>query len=459
MIDTAHDPAFVTSTPASTSYPVNVPYDPHLSQYHPSQSGRQAVPHDVHLQTEQPQHGNTDFSSTIHDTEVHDASRSIYEAASERPPSQDYSGSTDRIGATHYPPFLGAVADDPEAVLGGRTVRSPDPQLSMSPSEDQASPQEQSEFVHDGVILDASLGGFGNDTSMPMKSSSDAHVHDPYSPNNLNGDAMSSSGVNTATSSKTRLPSLPNGTSGTRSYSPVKSNSVESGDGRDRSNSLAYPTVSFDTKSLYAPLPPQHRRHVASEPSDGRRSNFKGPAKPHNQALGQELLVGSMTQMPYAPSPSLLGLNDPLGRTAARVPVFSFGFGGKLVTCFHGSSALNTGFDVALASRRSMDVNIRVLNRIIPESALDTSTIAFPGPLFADPGTPTASLVRPGAAAQLKTKKARVSQYLLDRTEEFVRGIGYLQPGSEDRRRLEGKLVLIKLLKVMVDNEGRLSGS
>jgi hypothetical protein len=164
-------------------------------------------------------------------------------------------------------------------------------------------------------------------------------------------------------------------------------------------------------------------------------------------------------QTPYAPSPSLLGLNDPLGRTAARVPVFSFGFGGKLVTCFHGSSALNTGFDVALASRRSMDVNIRVLSRIVPESALDSSTIAFPGPLFADPGTPTASLVRPGAAAQFKAKKALVSQYLLDRSAEFVRGIGYLQPSSEDRRRLEGKLVLVKLLSIMVENEGRLSGS
>jgi hypothetical protein len=164
-------------------------------------------------------------------------------------------------------------------------------------------------------------------------------------------------------------------------------------------------------------------------------------------------------QTPYAPSPSLLGLNDPLGRTAARVPVFSFGFGGKLVTCFHGSSALNTGFDVALASRRSMDVNIRVLSRIVPESALDSSTIAFPGPLFADAGTPTASLVRPGAAAQFKAKKALVSQYLLDRSAEFVRGIGYLQPSSEDRRRLEGKLVLVKLLSIMVENEGRLSGS
>lgn len=164
------------------------------------------------------------------------------------------------------------------------------------------------------------------------------------------------------------------------------------------------------------------------------------------------------TYTPYAPSPTLLGSNDPLGRVAGRAPVINFGFGGKLVTCFHGLGTLNTGFDVALSSRQSTDVRIRVLHNVIPESALDISETSFPGPLFNDPGTPTAaSLVRSGAA-QAKTKKTRVMKYLDDRVEELSRGLGYLNSGSVERRRAESKLVLVQLLKVMVEHDGRLSG-
>ncbi|KAJ4487935.1 Sec23-binding domain of Sec16-domain-containing protein [Lentinula aciculospora] len=169
--------------------------------------------------------------------------------------------------------------------------------------------------------------------------------------------------------------------------------------------------------------------------------------------------IKAPTYTPYAPSPSLLGTNDPLGRAGARVPVFSFGFGGKLVTCFHGADKMNTGFDVALASRNSTGIEIRTLNKIIPNSALNLSSVSFPGPLFSDPGSPTTGLVRPGAAAQAKTKKARVVKYLEDRVEEFSQGLGYMHPGSEDQSRTESKLILFKILKILVENDGKLSGT
>jgi hypothetical protein len=173
---------------------------------------------------------------------------------------------------------------------------------------------------------------------------------------------------------------------------------------------------------------------------------------------GQEISNGLSTRAPYAPSPSLLGSNDPLGRTSARVPVFSFGFGGKVVTCFHGSSTLSTGFDVALSSRQSNDIQIRVLHKVIPESALDTSSARYPGPLFSDPGSPTNSLVRT-TASQVKAKKASISKYLDERADEIQRGIGYLNPGSEGRRQADGKAVLVRLLKAMVENDGHLTGT
>ncbi|KAM6500508.1 Sec23-binding domain of Sec16 domain containing protein [Amanita muscaria] len=164
------------------------------------------------------------------------------------------------------------------------------------------------------------------------------------------------------------------------------------------------------------------------------------------------------SQAPYAPSPSLLGTNDPLGRTSARAPVISFGFGGKLVACFHGSNTLNTGFDVALASRRTTSVEIHRLSKVIPSSTLDVSASSFPGPLFSDPGASSSSLVRTSASGQ-KNKKAGVLKYLTEKAEEISHGLGYLTLGSVERRQAEGKLVLVKLLKAMIENDGRLSGS
>ncbi|TFK42566.1 Sec23-binding domain of Sec16-domain-containing protein [Crucibulum laeve] len=179
----------------------------------------------------------------------------------------------------------------------------------------------------------------------------------------------------------------------------------------------------------------------------------------YDDSSSQELSIKPFTlNTAYAPSPSLVGANDTLGRISARAPVFSFGFGGKLVTCFHGAASLSTGFDVALSSRNSTGVTIRVLKDIIPESALGTSSVSFPGPLLGDPGAST-SIVRTGALTQTKTKKAKVVKYLEERIDEISRGLGYVQVGSVETQKLDGKLVLVKLLKLMVDNDGKLLGT
>lgn len=164
------------------------------------------------------------------------------------------------------------------------------------------------------------------------------------------------------------------------------------------------------------------------------------------------------TIAPYAPSPSLVGANDPLGRTSVRVPVVNFGFGGKLVTCFHDAGMLNTGFDVALSSRTSTKVQLRNWKKLIPESALDFTTV-FPGPLHADPGPPSTGIMKATASAQAKTKKTQLTKYLSGRIEEITQGLGYLHNGSIEKRTAEGKLVLVKLLKIMVENDGRLLGT
>ncbi|KAI9571534.1 Sec23-binding domain of Sec16-domain-containing protein [Boletus coccyginus] len=173
--------------------------------------------------------------------------------------------------------------------------------------------------------------------------------------------------------------------------------------------------------------------------------------------MEQDIHVSRATRLPYAPSPSLLGSNDPLGRTSSRAPVISFGFGGKVLTSFHSPADLNTGFDVALSSRRTTNVTIRVLHQLLPDYVSETKAAEYPGPLFSDPGTPVTSLVRAGTS-QAKTKKARVIKYLEERAEEILRGAMYTSDNIE-RQRLEAKLVLAQLLKIMVENDGSLSGS
>ncbi|KAF5391379.1 hypothetical protein D9757_001871 [Collybiopsis confluens] len=232
---------------------------------------------------------------------------------------------------------------------------------------------------------------------------------------------------------------------------------------RSMSNGSMLSTLSEDP---YAPS--QHNKLLSNESDYGAyssRYNYPENEKlspgiglsPSTLGFSQE--IKAPTHTPYAPSPSLLGTNDPLGRAGARVPVFSFGFGGKFVTCFHGADKMNTGFDVALASRNSTGLEIRTLNKIIPSSALNVSSVSFPGPLFSDPGSPTSGLVRPGAAAQTKTKKTRIIKYLEDRAEELSQGLGYTHSGSEDQAQTESKVILFKLLQTLVENDGKLSGT
>ena len=285
-----------------------------------------------------------------------------------------------------------------------------------------------------------------------------AQSHDPYTPESyLNGSHREQTSSPNSIRSWTGTLGKPH--SSINQHSPPRADVLRN---RSMSNGPTVLPMSTSVKDPYAPS--QHPRRQKSETDYGSYGYQRGRDLTQNYPSTiivdhhsvQELVKPFHT--PYAPSPSLLGANDPLGRTAARIPVFSFGFGGKFVTCFHGAASLNTGFDVALSSRNSTGVRIRVLRQLIPESALDSSTVAFPGPLLSDPGSLT-NLVRTGTASQTKAKKAQAVKYLDERTDELALGLRYLNQDSTERRRADDKLVLIKLLKVMVEHDGRLTGT
>ncbi|KAJ7109395.1 Sec23-binding domain of Sec16-domain-containing protein [Mycena epipterygia] len=273
-----------------------------------------------------------------------------------------------------------------------------------------------------------------------------AVVTNGYSP-----ETAPSSGSSNALPNSSHLPPKP----GTVPLSLPRNRSASSGS--------IYSSSSSSPEQPYAPSHYGHGTMQRSETDYGNyvsRYNYSAPneASAYDHPASQEIIMKPVQATAYAPSPSLLGANDPLGRTSSRAPVFSFGFGGKFLTCFHGAS-MNTGFDVALSSRNSTGIHIRQLNKIIPQSALEVSSASFPGPLFSDPGTPTTGLVRTTASTQSKAKKTRLVKYLTERAEEISQAIGYLHAGSVEGRQAEGKLVLVSLLKILVENDGRLSGT
>lgn len=197
-----------------------------------------------------------------------------------------------------------------------------------------------------------------------------------------------------------------------------------------------------------------------TDPGQSRGVSDVVPPDP-DTTLGPANIVTAPTYAPYAPSPSLLGTNDPLGRAAARIPVISFGFGGKLVSCFHSAGETSGGFDVALTARQSTDVQLRTLHEVIPASAMDSSTSSYPGPLFSDPGSSSISLARTvgvGTANNIKVKRTQLSKWLEERANEISSGVAYIPSGSQERNNTEGRLVLLRLLKAMLDNDGQLSG-
>lgn len=219
-----------------------------------------------------------------------------------------------------------------------------------------------------------------------------------------------------------------------------------------------------DSYAPFAPAVAQVQRPSSVDNHHGSTQFLRSETLYESQyAMGRSSLESqhsAPTVGPYAPSPSLLGTNDPLGRSSGKAPIISFGFGGKFITCFHASPDLNTGFDVALSARKRTDVNIRIIHKTIPEAILDLPSPSYPGPLFGDPGSPVTAIMRTTTSTntKVKAKKDKVLAYLSERDQELANSIAYHGDESDDRRRAEGKLALVRLLRVLVENDGQLHG-
>ena len=150
--------------------------------------------------------------------------------------------------------------------------------------------------------------------------------------------------------------------------------------------------------------------------------------------------------------------HDPLiERRNATVPIGTFGIGGRLVVHLPRTEVQGDalGYD---APRQQRTVTLRRLASIVGTRSFATLDLdKFPGPLLENG--------RSGS----KQKKAAVVAYLHEQIAEAASGVGYLRrksvmvadhgaapDGVEEWRRMEDKILLLKLLVLLVENDGHL---
>lgn len=182
---------------------------------------------------------------------------------------------------------------------------------------------------------------------------------------------------------------------------------------------------------------------------------------------------------------------------SATIPIASFGIGGKLVSYFPTSRA-STGAEGADGAGGSSNVygsysyntssyptqlKIQSLSSLVSSTAYASAfdPLTFPGPVYEGPSGTNALSRATGAASASKTKKAAVLKHLEERIQELSAGVGYLrrrpsfsasstgsnrgtqaaqdQDGELEARRTEDKVLLLRLLRLLVENDGQTSSN
>lgn len=175
---------------------------------------------------------------------------------------------------------------------------------------------------------------------------------------------------------------------------------------------------------------------------------------------------------------------------SATIPIASFGIGGKLVNYFptsrgsSGADGVEGGANAANvygsysynSSSYPTAVKIQALSSHVPSSAYASAfdPLTFPGPIFEGAAGTNALSRATGGASANKTKKAALIKHLDERIQELSAGIGYLrrrpsfsgsatgsnngasEQGAElEARRTEDKVLLLRLLRLLVENDGQ----
>lgn len=199
-------------------------------------------------------------------------------------------------------------------------------------------------------------------------------------------------------------------------------------------------------------------------------ANAYSPYAPQAGQYGQQTQRHE-EQKPYdpygartAPAPSDAESIADLGLERRTAPVVSFGFGGRMVLVFPQSGQPSYGIDAAnpygttaatQAQSTPSTVHVRKLDELVP-SVHDGAP--FPGPIFLDGGKSNANKKRKEALAWVSQRIGELEQEV-----SYARGAAPTGFGSEHaaerRAKVESRLLLVKLIKVMLENEGKIVGS
>lgn len=245
---------------------------------------------------------------------------------------------------------------------------------------------------------------------------------------------------------------------------------------------------------------PQQR---ASSPQQYPYGNTHGlppsPYDPHDQygsnAAGADQGAQSVASETRSQAASDTSADMLQTMRSATIPIASFGIGGKLVSYFPTSRGTAGASGDAKASANDANVygsysynassypttvDIRAMSSLVPSSAYASAfdPLTFPGPVFEGAAGTTALSRATGASSAQKTKKAALIKHLDERVQELSAGVGYLrrrpsfsgptagsnrgapeQDAELDARRTEDKILLLRLLKLLVENDGQTSSA
>ncbi|KAN0061669.1 hypothetical protein ACQY0O_005660 [Thecaphora frezii] len=176
---------------------------------------------------------------------------------------------------------------------------------------------------------------------------------------------------------------------------------------------------------------------------------------------------------------------------SARIPIASFGFGGRLVTYFPTSAPGASsggkdsgygggyGYGGASGSGAPTKVTLHSLSALTPSSSYATAfdPLQFPGPAFEGASATALSRATGGASAGAKAKKAALLKHLDEKIDEVSAGVGYLRrrpsyvafgaaqdPDAEaaglektklECQRAEDKVALLKLLRLILEHDAQ----
>lgn len=214
--------------------------------------------------------------------------------------------------------------------------------------------------------------------------------------------------------------------------------------------------------SQYAPYDPNApaRRYSDDDEDD----------QPYNPYVSQQGLSRQMSASSLAASAGAVPCD--LGWERNTAPIVSFGFGGRMLLVYPSTtSSTNLGrydssrpYGTASSTSQASSgstVHIRKLDDILaPPDAL-----TFPGPLYLDGGKASIGKKRKDAVAWLDRRADE-----LEKEAQYARSVAPPQTtlsATQDsqseavtrRRKIETRLVLVKLIKVLVENEGKLGGT